>query len=43
MTLTIYEELEQGTPEWLQARCGLFDRIDHREADHPVNVEARNE
>lgn len=24
MTLTIYEELEQGSPEWLQARCGLM-------------------
>lgn len=23
MTLTIYEDLEQGTPEWLQARCGI--------------------
>ena len=23
MTLHIYEELEQGTPEWLQARCGI--------------------
>lgn len=23
MTLTIYEELEQGTPEWLQARAGI--------------------
>ena len=24
MTLTIYEELEQGSPEWIQARCGLI-------------------
>lgn len=24
MTLTVYEELEQGTHEWLQARCGLL-------------------
>ena len=24
MTLHIYEELEQGTPEWLQARCGVL-------------------
>ena len=24
MTITIYDELEQGTPEWLQARCGLL-------------------
>ncbi len=24
MTITIYEQLEQGTPEWLQARCGLI-------------------
>lgn len=23
MTLTIYEDLEQGSPEWLQARCGI--------------------
>lgn len=23
MTLEIYEDLEQGTPEWLAARCGL--------------------
>lgn len=23
MTLTIYKELEQGTEEWLQARCGI--------------------
>ena len=23
MTLTTYEELEQGTPEWLAARCGI--------------------
>ena len=23
MTLHIYEELEQGTPEWLNARCGI--------------------
>lgn len=23
MTLKIYEELEQGTPEWLAARCGI--------------------
>jgi hypothetical protein len=23
MTLTVYAELEQGSPEWLQARCGL--------------------
>lgn len=23
MTLTIYKELEQGSEEWLQARCGL--------------------
>lgn len=24
MTLTVYEELEQGSHEWLQARCGLL-------------------
>lgn len=24
MTLTVYEELEQGTHEWLQARCGIL-------------------
>lgn len=24
MTLTTYTELEQGTPEWLAARCGIF-------------------
>lgn len=24
MSLKIYEELEQGTPEWLDARCGLI-------------------
>ena len=24
MTLTIYEELEQGSSEWLQARCGMI-------------------
>ena len=24
MTLTIYDELEQGTPEWLQARAGIL-------------------
>lgn len=24
MTLKIYEELEQGTHEWLQARCGIL-------------------
>lgn len=24
MTLHIYKELEQGTPEWLDARCGLL-------------------
>lgn len=24
MTLTIYEELEQGSDDWLQARCGLM-------------------
>lgn len=24
MTLTVYEELEQGSDEWLQARCGLI-------------------
>ena len=24
MTLTIYNELEQGSDEWLQARCGLL-------------------
>ena len=23
MTLTTYEDLEQGTPEWLAARCGI--------------------
>jgi hypothetical protein len=23
MTLTIYEDLEQGTPEWFEARCGI--------------------
>lgn len=23
MTLTVYEDLEQGSPEWLQARCGI--------------------
>ena len=23
MTLTTYDELEQGTPEWLAARCGI--------------------
>ena len=24
MTLTIYNELEQGSPEWLDARCGIL-------------------
>ena len=24
MTLHIYEDLEQGTPEWLNARCGII-------------------
>lgn len=24
MTLRIYDELEQGTPEWLDARCGIL-------------------
>lgn len=24
MTLTVYEDLEQGTEEWLQARCGVL-------------------
>ena len=24
MTLTIYKELEQGSPEWLDARCGIL-------------------
>ena len=24
MTLTVYKELEQGTPEWLGARCGIL-------------------
>lgn len=24
MTLTIYEDLDQGSPDWLQARCGLI-------------------
>lgn len=24
MSIKIYDELEQGTPEWLQARCGLL-------------------
>lgn len=23
MTLTVYEDLEQGSPEWFQARCGI--------------------
>lgn len=23
MSITVYEDLEQGTPEWLQARCGI--------------------
>lgn len=23
MSLTVYESLEQGSPEWLQARCGI--------------------
>jgi len=23
MTLTTYEDLQQGTPEWLAARCGI--------------------
>lgn len=24
MTLTIYDQLEQGAPEWVEARCGLI-------------------
>ncbi|MDT8871566.1 lambda exonuclease family protein [Komagataeibacter rhaeticus] len=24
MALTVYEDLEQGTPEWIQARCGIL-------------------
>ena len=24
MTVTIHKELIQGSPEWLQARCGLL-------------------
>lgn len=43
MTLTIYEELEQGSPDWLQARCGLICASDLNKIITPTLKQANND
>jgi hypothetical protein len=40
MTLTIYKELIQGSPEWLQARCGLLTASEMKHIVTPSKLKA---
>lgn len=40
MTLTIYKELIQGSPEWLQARCGLLTASEMQRIVTPAKLKA---
>jgi hypothetical protein len=40
MTLTIYKELIQGSPEWLQARCGLLTASEMHRIVTPAKLKA---
>ncbi|WP_144627589.1 lambda exonuclease family protein [Arthrobacter woluwensis] len=42
MTLTIYNDLEQGTDEWLQARCGILTASVIGQLITPTNVKVAN-
>lgn len=43
MTLTVYEELEQGSTEWIQARCGLISASIMNDILTPTLQIARND
>ena len=43
MTLTIHETLEQGSPEWIQARCGLISASIMNDILTPTLQIARND
>ena len=40
MTLTVYKELIQGSPEWLQARCGLLTASEMQRIVTPAKLKA---
>ncbi len=40
MTVTIYKELVQGSPEWLQARCGLLTASEMCKIVTPAKLKA---
>lgn len=43
MTLTVYQELEQGSPEWHAARCGLMTASELNLILSPTLKQANNE
>ncbi len=43
MTIEIYEELEQGSPEWLSARCGLLTASEMKLIITPTLEIAKND
>lgn len=43
MTLTVYENLEQGSDDWLQARCGMICASDLNKILTPTLKQANND